>query len=306
MLEKIIWVFLIIFPLVACTQSKEISEPERKTYPPYPDVWGYDLSEYPAFKWGGGDVRAYRMEDGDIWFIISTDYKIEDPLKRFSAKGKHFDEKYILIKFFKQELIELTKEERSKLFNNFSGDQRVGYSTSRLVTFKTGETLEIDSAPTPKLCFVPDFISHYLIKTNADGIEKKYTILASSPQVQVSRDRASCEVQGAPFLYQKLYFLPGFLIGLEDDTFLVFDVGSNLILRFDKNMSTSFQPRNPVFIQGEYINRNFFVLDYSVIKELQDKYISEPIPLFQTVHDALLVYLENKFANSNEENNNDN
>jgi len=239
------------------------------------------------------------MDDGDIWFIISTDYKTEDPLK------KKINEKYVLIKFFKKELTELTKEERWKLSDAFLEKKHIGYTASRSVTFKSGEALAIDYDPAPKLCFVPDFISHYLVKAGENGNNKKYTILASSPQVKIWQDRARCEAQGASFLYQKIYFLPQFLISLEDDTFLFFGVGSNLILRLDKDLNTHFKPKNPILIQGEYIDRNFFVLDYSIIEKLQSKYISESVPLYQTIHNALLIYLKKQYDHSNEENNDD-
>ena len=71
-----------------------------KTYPPYPDVWGYDLSTLPAMKYGSAGMRAYLMDDGDVWFLITESYKIRPSMEDIE---EHSNYKYLLIKFFKNE-----------------------------------------------------------------------------------------------------------------------------------------------------------------------------------------------------------
>src|SRR3989339_2067708 len=44
---------------------------EGKRYPPYPDVWGYELA-YPAPGWRNMWPSVYLMPDGEIRFLIPT------------------------------------------------------------------------------------------------------------------------------------------------------------------------------------------------------------------------------------------
>ena len=90
-----------------------------KTYPPYPDVWGYDLSTLPAIKYGAASVSAHPMKNGDIWFLVTKSYKIKPSME---SSEEHFDKKYLLIKFFKNEQIELSEKERIKLFKIIDKD----------------------------------------------------------------------------------------------------------------------------------------------------------------------------------------
>lgn len=101
---------------------------------------------------------------------------------------------------------------------------------------------------------------------------------------------------GAEFFYQKLYRLRN-IIPLKDDTFIAFSRNSNLIIRFNKNLETQFKPVAPVQIQGDYIMRNFFVIDYALIENLKKEYPGSPMPFYQYVHDGLLNHLHEKYRN---------
>ncbi len=267
-----------------------------KTYPPYSDVWGYDLSTLPAIKWGSASVEAYPMDDGDIWFIITHSYKTTPSM---DTSENELDSKYVLIKFFKKEQVELSEkqaEEIIKIVEKQKPTLRKIYD--EVITFNDNSKLQFCPNHTSVKLFSPNFYNRYFLKTDPQGQQKKYSILAASPQVRIYLDGGLGEIAGGPLFYQKLYMLRS-IIPLKDDTFIVFENGSNLILRFNKDFETKFKPVTPVRVQGNYIMRNFFVIDYSVIEKLEAEYLGQPVPFYQNIHDALLNYLHKKYVSSN-------
>jgi hypothetical protein len=251
-------------------------------------VWGYDISEYPAVKWGLSGKQAYRMEDGDIWFVITYSYKVKDTL---DSNPKYDDNEYVLLKFFSGEQRKLNTQERTELFALTKGKDLF----TEIVSFSDESTLQWKNGLTPRLCSTLDFVMGYFLKTEPNKTEKKYSILAASPQVKMWEDQASCEMQGGHFIYQKLYPLYN-LIDLRDDTFLAYTTGSNLILRFDKNINSQFKPVTPTTVMTyDFIPRNFFVIEYQVIEEIAKTVIQKEVPYYQTIHDELLLYLQKKY-----------
>lgn len=284
-IKKSLSYFSIIFLLFIFSCSHQPKT--NKIYPPYPDVWGYDLSEFPAMKWGLAGVEAYAMDDGDFWFVIGYSYENTKPME---ARASMTNRQYMLIKFFKGEKIKLNVQERNQLFKVTEGKEIPISLFAPPIKFKDGSTLAVYNGSRPNMCFTPDFYADYLIKTDGQGNTKKYSILEAAPQVDVYIDEGLCEENAAPFLYQKLHTLHH-LIPLKDDTFLVFENGGSLILRFDKELKTKFTPVSPTVIHyGDYINRNFFVIEYSLIEELHKKIIDEEVPLYQSIHDTLLQH----------------
>src|SRR5262249_43550572 len=152
-------------------------------------------------------------------------FKYKDPMK--THHGGYADKKYIILKFFKGEQITMDAEQIGE-FNN-----RVGsYKISKLdpeVHFKDGSSLTYHAGFSPKLCLVPEIIKSYLVKTDNNKQEKKYSILGTLPQVNVLYDEARCEVQGAPFFYQRIELLRN-LIDLGDDTFITYLAKSGLMI----------------------------------------------------------------------------
>ena len=160
--------------------------------------------------------------------------------------------------------------------------------------FSDGSKFKFRPNPSGGKCFRPDFYEQYFLKTNPQGQEKKYTILVAEPQVDIWIDGGLSDIYGGEFYYQKLRLFRD-IVPLKDDTFIVFENGGSLILRFNKDFETKFQPVTPVRIQGDYIMRNFFVIDYSVVKELENKYPGKPTPFYQNLHDNLLCYFHEKY-----------
>lgn len=290
-------IIFFIFATITLNANAEVKLPNNKKYPPYPEVWGYDLSEYPAVTGLAGIGSIYRMDDGDIWFIILASYKeIPDPMHKPYEEYK--DESYILFKFFNGEKITLTRQEAKELEEKIADKEIKTDPFKQIVNFSDGSKLEEKMNYGGKRCSHMDFWLEFLLKTEKDGAEKRYSILASYPGniVDIRADEAGCELPGLPFLYQKLHFLAYKLIDLGDDTFLAYSLGSNLIIRFDKNLNTKFIPMSPTVIQSNnYINRNFFVLDFDWLKKWGISNTSETMPFYQSLHDNLLEYLSEKY-----------
>jgi hypothetical protein len=283
------WLVLILFYI-----TSGIAQATQKIHPPYPDVWGYDMSEFPAVKWGLADVIPYAMDDGDIWFVVDYSYKKTNPMDFFSPTT---DDQYVLIKFFKGEQTILNAQERKKLFKITEGKKiSTGYSQPAQMTFSDGSKIKVHTyAPAKRRCYVPDYAVNYFSRVNAQGKEKKYSILAASSQVSIWESDVDCMAEGtSPFLYQKLCTLTD-LIPLKDDTFIVISSESNLILRFDKDFKTKFKPVTPVTIHGSKIMRNFFVIDYALIEKFEAQSLNQAGSLYQNIHDALLTHFQEQY-----------
>ncbi len=292
MFKKTVYLFSLLFTLLI---NLSVMAATPKAYPPYPDIWGYDLSTLPAMKYGSAGMRAYLMDDGDIWFLITKSYDITPSIEDFE---KHSNYKYILLKFFKNEKKELSQKEYNQILNLIDKQKsRLDSIYDEEVTFSDGSKLQFSPNYTTAKCFFPDFYNRYFLKTDTQGQQRKISLLAAYPFVKMIIDGRPSERQAAPFFYQKLYFLSN-IIRLKDDTVIIFEEGGSLILRFNKNFETKFQPITPVRIQDNYIMRNFFVIDYSVIEDLEEKHPGSPAPFFQNLHDNLLTYLHEKHKNN--------
>ncbi len=101
--------------------------------------------------------------------------------------------------------------------------------------------------------------------------------------------------KNSEIVYRQLYYMATQFIKLKDETFLTFDSGRNLIIRFDKNLKTKFKPQHG--ISRTDIKRNFFVIPYSVIEGIDEKVRQENEPWTQATHDRLLQYFEEQEKN---------
>ena len=290
MFKKTVHLFSLLFALLI---NLSVMAATPKAYPPYPDIWGYDLSNFPAIKWQSASVEGYPMDNGDIWFLITYSYDTKF-LADFSDDESNF--KYMLIKFFKGEQIELSEKGRENFFKIINKQKLFSKpSYNQEFIFSDNSKLKFSPNHSSSKCFSPDFYDQYFLKTDSKGQEKRFSILEAASQVTILFDGGLGERCGAPFYYQKLRTL-SVIIPLKDDTFIVFDNGSNLILRFNKNFETKFKPVTSVKIQGNYIMRNFFVIDYSVIENLEKEYPGNCIPFYQNIHDGLLSYFHKKYS----------
>jgi hypothetical protein len=283
-------------PLISTTLPSPITD-KKPIGAPYPEVWGYDLSNFPAMMYGSAGVEAFAMEDGDIWFLVSYSYNVNLSLDDLQ---KTFNDKNVLIKFFKNEQKILSEEELKdfyKIVDKRVGCHRVSSGTEEH-TFSDGSRLQFSYERNLRNYLKPEFYDSFFLKTDPTGQEKKYSILVAAPQITMIKIYDDREVEQAPFLYQKLYPL-GNPLYLKDDTFIVFNSGGNLILRFNKNFETKFKPKESVkTYHGNYIQRNFFVIDFNLIDELETKFYNKsprPLSLWQSLHDDLLCHFHTQY-----------
>lgn len=277
--------YVILSLLIFGSSALCAANPQKITTfsPPYPEVWGYDLSNYPIQQEGGSsDIEAFRMPNGDIWFTAII-----------ANEASKIEKKHILIKFFQHSVQELTLEEYYSINDKNRKHQLPKDILGDPVYFQNGSTLSSKSISSGKRCHPPDFVANYLQKSSPDGSERLYTILSASPQVSMEIMESNCDTERAPFLYQKLHFLSDNLIDLHDDTFIVFSRRGSLMLRFDAELKTKFISQHALRTsRRDYLKSNFFVLDYSVINKIGDQIFEKGVFPFQGAHDALLLYLK--------------
>lgn len=257
----------------------------NKRYPPYPEVWGYNLYVPDA------EVGAvYRVEDGDILFVLYTYNDRRNPKTGFVEP---FKEKCTLLKFFSEEKIELDPSECEKKIAHKELGQKVELPIQPNVPirFSDGSSLQYVIEPEDKRCAHLELTQKFLLKTSKTGEQKKYSLFSLFPNDDVSMtfDKGECPNSGnaSPILYQKLSFIGANLIPLEDDTFIAY--GPRIIVRFNKEMNTKFVPKFPVEFNGYSTkqNQHFFVRGFEEIKAMGEK-ISPKLPYYQTLHDNLL------------------
>lgn len=202
--------FLTLITFTAFAQKLIVS-------PPYPDVWGYDLSSLPAVKWGFTDVDGYLMDDGDVWFLVTHSYK--ESFKKDLSED-HSDYKYLLIKFFTGEKIELSENQRKKVFGIINKHHVLFQSCySKDHSFKDGYKLRFSPSIKAK-CFSPAFDNQYFVITDPKGHERKYVVFVGCPQVEIICTPGFTDSPSGPFYYQKINILTK-IIPLKDDTFIV-------------------------------------------------------------------------------------
>src|SRR5690606_36969480 len=89
----------------------------------------------------------------------------------------------VLIKFFKQEIIELDATASHQLIDAIDkNDVKLSiFKNLSTVHFSDKSILYRDMDPQPRQCSLPDFVLTKLVKKFPDGQEKLYSILAAFP-----------------------------------------------------------------------------------------------------------------------------
>lgn len=277
---------ILLLSFICIANATEESTAEKK-FPPYPDVWGYDLSDIPAIQNGTGWVDAYQMPDGDVWFIIDHSFEYDKPMQQPFCDKKN--QKYVLLKFFTGEKTILDRKQKFEIREMSTQKRRMVYDP---INFSDGSTLKHKSEYAD-YCNTPYFTHEYFIKTDNKGNTEKFTFLVATPQINVVESRACCNFKRSPYFYSKLKIMDT-LIELGDDTFLLYNVNSNVIIRLDKNLNTKFAPVNPTVIHEKIASWNFFIIKYADIAAIEKMVIDENIPYYQVVHDRLLLSLKER------------
>ncbi|MDF3047659.1 MAG: hypothetical protein K0R73_777 [Candidatus Midichloriaceae bacterium] len=224
--------FLIIFGF--CSQAN--AGKDKLKYPPYPDVWGYDISddsnqEFPFLcidKSEDGDYTiSYSDKDGESFNVINV----------FKGGKKKFPNWKELDKY-------LDSEDKRM----FSGSARfASLSDGKLIA--TGYKLPGSS---PYYQYVRRTPGHFDEKDN---------------EYELSPIGIATHCKGGKECINEVYFLASSFIRLEDDTFFVFDSSYYLFIRFDRDFKTKFKSQHTVKLDdNRELKSNFYVLPYSKIK----------------------------------------
>ena len=243
---------------------------EEKKYPPYPEVWGYELTTdvpSPFFK-------EAKMENGDYMIIFIK--------KRVGEKINTFRYKRTKLLFFAGISRDLKDGEYDEILDRIIKEKReVKLSLIPNVIFSDGSILEVNSMGGSR-CADPFDI--FLRKRDKDGkaiAEKMLLNLYDKPirkEINHTCER-NWEYKGK-YYFEKIDNMLVKFIPLTDDTLLVLASGpkSVVIIRFDKDFNT----------KNDLMNRKIFLVDRKAFEEIRNKLVEKND---QAVNDALSNYL---------------
>ena len=237
-----------------------------KKYPPYPDVWGYELP------WRDMDDREVRLDitktdDGDYFVTYITAKK---QVKRLDGSCCDVHFKYAGLSFFGNIRKDIEETEYDKFWQ---AHKRITFSDYREVNFKDDSMIRQESHDHPK-CYV--FAPYTLARYGKGGAYKTLLYLRDKPRKR--KINPNCESVlglGRDHIFEQVEPVYSRFVPLEDDTFLVYDFSGNFIIRFTKDLETKYP-----------LNERIFLLDAEVV----DKIRSESANI-QIANDNLVAYL---------------
>ena len=244
---------------------------EGKRYPPYPEVWGYELA-YPAPGSRHASPRAYTMPDGEIRFIFATTLRYE--------KGVPRAVEYAALDYFKGTLVPITRAEWDRFGREFSA-HRVEFAepTRMRVQFGDGSSVRLVEGMPWNLCGGVLFDT-WLVALDPKGAERRSVhILYLRPDEVVKRVNPACGKWGGEeeFRYRVETVVPAALIPLADDSFVIWESQGNVILRLDRNLNTRFK-----------LGERLFLLEHAEVERLA-KWSDGSVE--QQRHDTVLRHL---------------
>jgi hypothetical protein len=239
---------------------------EKKKYPPYPDVWGYE------FPWPGkqnrySSINVIKMENGDymITYVKGWDEKIN---------------KYAGVLFFSRGKRDFTKADYNELWS-----KNKEIDKNQIVLSDETKIEPYSDYACGRCCPLFHF---YIVKRDKNGqIVKKMNLVYLLENPFKIPINMYCEYNEGPSGLRRNYVLtkvvninPKF-VPLEDNTFLVVDVDGNTITRFDNNLNT----------KSDLLNKKIYAIDRIVVDDLRDKLKMSNRYNDQTLADAIHDYL---------------
>ena len=257
---------LTFFQVVEASAARTSSD--KKLYPPYPDVWGYELP-YPTENDRDATYSGYVNPDGGVSFLIITDIK--------RIKGS-YEAKFASLDFFSGVITKFKSDDEENEYGAKNRKNRISFNGGKALSFSDGLQLKFDGYS--HNCYRSFPFRLQVIAKNGDILASKYLIyMRDTPQI---RDVTSyCEMaDGKDSFNESVESMYGSIVMLQDDTFIFSEGGGNMILRMDKNLETKFK------------SKHLFIVDADVIDGIQ-KVLSEKNDLnFQSLNDAVSDYLK--------------
>ncbi len=263
-------VFLVVMILVSWTSS---FAQEKKKYPPYPDVWGYEFP-WPEKNSRNSFINVTKMPDGDY---MVTYVRERQKLKRKDGSCCDYISKYKGVSFFSEKIF--FEDEYKKL-------KRENIRTNHKIIANGGNIIEQISIATSGHCSDP-FYDYYVIKK--DNNEKYLEIkmfLYFYDKPQRTNINKYCERNNS---YNKDYFLKRVenmyvkFVPIEDGTFFLYDPEGNVIIRFDERFNT----------KSALMNKRVFMINRSDYEKIYDRQSKEGKIDDQAMNDAISQYLGN-------------
>lgn len=271
-IQKIALSFLFLLIIFFNTASAE-----GKKYPPYPNVWGYEL---PWLKENKNDKRffqsvtamldAKKMLDGDyliIYSIWKTKKDEENP-----EKGEGLIEGVLFFSGERRDAKGIIKAEGEKHFLPPEFYKK---------EFSDGNKIKVTS-PYPFKC--RPTINKFIEKRDKDDMvifEKALIYLPDNPIRVYSVRKPGCDnvPQGSGSYLRWVDQIDLTFIPLEDETFLVADQKGKAVIRFDKDLNT----------KSDLLNKRIFIVDKKVIDGFNAKAVND-----QERTEAVYKYIQQK------------
>ncbi len=228
-MKRTLLILLLIIPAALFAASA------TQKYPPYPDVWGYELP--------GAMPNLYKKPDGEIVVAYS---------KRVWNADGDIKLSFAALEFFSGKKWDLHGGELNAL-----SDQYEKYKLSSAITFSDGSVIKQESEGHVK-CFVA--FAFALVKRDKAGkliANKTLVHIPDKPRTFEIGPEMCRDGEGKDSFKETVETIYSYLVPLEDETFLVYDRSLNFVLRVDKDLNLYYKPYG-----------RFFLIDRDIIKKL--------------------------------------
>ncbi|MDF3047164.1 MAG: hypothetical protein K0R73_282 [Candidatus Midichloriaceae bacterium] len=227
---------------------------KKKKFPPYPDVWGYDLMD---------DFSDDQHSSFTVRRIGNGDYVVWYPSKKTPGNT---DVDYTILSYFGQEKRKFKRvQDAIKYFNTLGFKPASSKARPYIVLNKDdigGEKI-IDITMRHQRCFTS---MRHLFISRLDRFDQDYP---SDYEVLPIGIATSCDDKNV--CNHWAYNIGRQIIKLEDDTFFLFDSNFYLLLRFDKDFKTKFKPQHKVRLDDKReLQSNFYVLPRAKVEYFFD------------------------------------
>ncbi|MBN2653563.1 MAG: hypothetical protein JXR79_00405 [Nitrospirae bacterium] len=225
-------------------KSQKTVETQKSKYPPYPDVWDWQMPEADKSNDPSSApiIKVHTMDNGDVMIAYALDYKPD--------MGK------VIVKYFTFfGKIGLSDMEAKTVYKeNYTGDAKT-HIPFRNIFFLSKIGIGMRGGG----CY--DALGHHISiydKTETKSLESK-TLLYVFDKPKYYKTRSHC--WDGPSFYYRVKAVDAAFLPLKDGTFLVItDVG--YIIRFDENFQT----------KSNLINNKFFWMDDKEFRTFEAKY----------------------------------
>ncbi len=226
-------------------------------FPPYPDIWGYDLME--DFN---QDINMRLSES----LMKNGDYLLRYPSTKTPGNDKT---DYTFLFYFEQKKKAFKGiEEAMKYFDTLGFEPGEGIKPYIILKDKTKDKKIIDINQNPAVLIK----YHQMNSMHENYIRRLDDFNSDKPSdYEVSPIGIATHCDAKQVCINWAYSMARRIIKLEDDTFFVFNPRYYLFLRFDRNFKTKFKPQHTVKLSGgRELKSNFYILPYAKVEYFFD------------------------------------